>query len=129
MTSVTELRVALTVPDFEEAVAFYRDALGLVQIADWSTDEGRVILLEAGRATLELFDEAQAATVDTIEAGRRVSGTVRLAVEVDDSVATARRLVAAGATEVAPPVMTPWGDRNARVQAPDGMQLTLFTSE
>jgi hypothetical protein len=25
--------------------------------------------------------------------------------------------------------MTPWGDRNARVQAPDGMQLTLFTPE
>jgi hypothetical protein len=22
---------------------------------------------------------------------------------------------------------TPWGDRNARVRAPDGMQLTLFT--
>ena len=27
------------------------------------------------------------------------------------------------------PVTTPWGDRNARVQAPDGMQLTLFTAE
>jgi hypothetical protein len=24
-------------------------------------------------------------------------------------------------------VITPWGDRNARLQAPDGMQLTLFT--
>jgi hypothetical protein len=23
--------------------------------------------------------------------------------------------------------VTPWGDRNARVRAPDGMQLTLFT--
>ena len=41
----------------------------------------------------------------------------------------ARRLVAAGAAQVAPPVMTPWGDRNAWVQAPDGMQLTLFTAE
>ncbi len=129
MAAVTELRVALTVPDFDRAVAFYRDALGLEQVADWSTDEGRVILLQAGRATLELFDEAQAATVDTIEAGRRVSGTVRLALEVDDSAVTAKKLVAAGATEVAPPVTTPWGDRNARVQAPDGMQLTLFSSE
>jgi lactoylglutathione lyase len=25
-------------------------------------------------------------------------------------------------------VATPWGDRNARVRAPDGMQLTLFTA-
>jgi lactoylglutathione lyase len=124
---VTELRVALTVADFEEAVAFYRDALGLEQLADWSDDDGRVIVLSAGRATLELFDQAQAEKVDAIEAGRRVSGTVRLALEVADSTATAQRLVAAGAEEVAPPVVTPWGDRNARVQAPDGMQLTLFT--
>ena len=61
MGAVTELRVALTVPDFDRAVAFYRDALGLEQEADWSDDDGRVILLSAGRATLELFDEAQAA--------------------------------------------------------------------
>jgi lactoylglutathione lyase len=97
---VTELRVALTVSDFDEAVSFYRDALGLEQLAE---------------------------KVDAIEAGRRVSGVVRLALEVEDSTETARRLVAAGAEELAPPVVTPWGDRNARVQAPDGMQLTLFT--
>lgn len=41
----------------------------------------------------------------------------------------AQRLVAAGAHPVAPPVTTPWGDRNARVRAPDGMQLTVFTLE
>jgi methylmalonyl-CoA/ethylmalonyl-CoA epimerase len=129
MSEVTELRVALTVDHFDEALAFYRDALGLRQLADWSSEGGRVVLLEAGRATLELFDEAQAATVDGIEAGARVSGNVRLALEVADSEETARRLVAAGAAQVAPPVTTPWGDRNARVRAPDGMQLTLFTGE
>ncbi len=129
MATVTELRVALTVPDFDQAVAFYRDALGLDQIADWSSATGRVVVLDAGRATLELFDEAQAESVDAIEAGRRVSGTVRLALRVADSEGMAARLVAAGAGEVAPPVQTPWGDRNARVQAPDGMQLTLFTAE
>lgn len=126
--NVTELRVALTVANFDEAVAFYRNAVGLEQIADWTTENGRVVVLNAGRATLELFDEAQAEFVDEIEAGRRVSGTVRLALEVTDSGETARRLIAAGAEEVAPPVTTPWGDRNARVRAPDGMQLTLFTS-
>jgi methylmalonyl-CoA/ethylmalonyl-CoA epimerase len=127
MSHVTELRVALTVADFDEALAFYRDALGLEQVADWSGDDGRVVLLSAGRATIELFDEPQAAKVDQIEAGRRISGPVRLALEVEDSEATAQTLVAAGAGAVAPPVTTPWGDRNARVQAPDGMQLTLFT--
>ena len=129
MTSVTELRVALTVADFDEALAFYRDALGLRQTADWSSDRGRVVLLEGGRATLELMDEAQAALIDEVEAGSRVSGPVRLALEVTDSEETARRAVAAGADQVAPPVSTPWGDRNARVRSPDGMQLTLFTAE
>jgi catechol 2,3-dioxygenase-like lactoylglutathione lyase family enzyme len=57
---VTELRVAITVADFDGALAFYRDALGLSQIAS--------------------------------------------------------------------AVTTPWGDRNRRVRAPDGMQLTLFTT-
>ena len=123
-----ELRVALTVEDFDRAAAFYRDALGLEQIADWSSATGRVVVLEAGRATLELFDGAQAESVDAIEAGRRVSGTVRFALRVEDSGDMAERLVTAGAERVAPPVTTPWGDRNARVQAPDGMQLTLFTA-
>ena len=126
--NVTELRVALTVANFDEALAFYKNAVALEQIADWSTENGRVVVLNAGRATLEVFDEAQAEFVDEIEAGRRVSGTVRLALEVTDSGETARRLIAAGAEEVAPPVTTPWGDRNARVRTPDGMQLTLFTS-
>jgi methylmalonyl-CoA/ethylmalonyl-CoA epimerase len=123
------LRVALTVPDFDEAVAFYRDALGLEQLADWSGEDGRVILLDAGHATLELFDEQQAASVDRIEAGSRVSGTVRLALEVDDLDGTAQRLLAAGATAEARPVRPPWGGRNARLRTPDGMQLTLFSEE
>jgi len=124
---VTELRLAFTVKDFDQALAFYRDALGLEQLADWSSEAGRVVALDAGRAVLELLDEAQAGVVDEIEAGRRVSGTVRFALRVADSEAMARRLAEAGAAPVAPPVMTPWGDRNARVEAPDGMQLTLFT--
>ena len=128
MAEVTELRVALTVAEFDEALAFYRDALGLPQLADWSSEAGRVVVLDGGRATLELLDEEQAATVDRIEAGDRVSGAVRLALEVADSDAMANRLAAAGAEEVAPAVTTPWGDRNARIRTPDGMQLTLFTS-
>ena len=129
MANVTELRVALTLEDFDQALAFYRDVLGLEQLADWSSGTGQVVALDAGRATLELFDQAQAESVDAIEAGRRVSGTVRLAVKVADSQDLAARLGTAGALRVGPPVLTPWGDRNARVQAPDGMQLTLFTPE
>jgi methylmalonyl-CoA/ethylmalonyl-CoA epimerase len=124
-----EFRVVLTVPDFERAVGFYRDTLGLEQLADWSGEDGRVILLDAGRATLELFDERQAESVDRIEAGNRVSGPVRLAIEVDDLDGTAQRLVAGGAAAEAEPVVPPWGGRNVRLRAPDGMQLTLFSEE
>ena len=126
---VTGLRVVLTAEDFDQALHFYRDGLGLEQTADWSSEDGRVVLLEAGRATLELFDEAQAEHVDRIEADRRVAGPVRLAFEVADSEETAKRLVEAGAEQVAPPVTPPWGGRNVRVRSPDGMQLTLFTGE
>lgn len=124
-----ELRVVLTVPDFDSAIAFYRDALGLEQLADWSGDDGRVVLLDAGRATLELFDERQADSVDRIEAGRRISGVVRLAVEVSDLDEATRRLVAGGGETMAPPVIPPWGGRNARLRTPDGMQLTLFSEQ
>ena len=121
------MRVVLTVPDFDAAIAFYRDALGLEQIADWSGEDGRVILLEAGRATIELFDERQAESVDRIEAGRRVSGPVRLAFEVTDLDSATERLVAAGAEPMADPVVPPWGGRNSRIRTPDGLQLTLFS--
>ena len=94
MADVTELRVTLTVEDFDQALAFYRDALGLERVADWSSETGRVVVLDAGRATLERFDSAQAESVDAIEAGRRVSGTVRLALRVADSEDMAARLVA-----------------------------------
>ena len=124
--AVRELRLALTVEDFDAALAFYRDGLGLEVLEAWS-DGGRVVLLDAGRATLELLDAEHAATVDELEVGRRVAGPVRVALEVDDSAATADALVAAGAQLIGGPVTTPWQHRNVRLTAPDGTQLTLFT--
>ena len=122
-----ELRIALTVENFDEALAFYRDTLGLEQLEIWEAPGSRAVLLSAGRATLELFDEGQAAMVDEIEVGRRVAGTVRFALEVEDSAATAEVLERAGAVRLGGPVETPWHDLNVRLEAPDGMQLTLFT--
>lgn len=129
MSDVAELRVALTVSDFETAVTFYREALGLPQIADWTSDDGSVVLFDAGRATLEILDERQADFVDRIEVGRRVAGSVRLALRVDNVDAVVARLASGGGEPIGPAAVTPWGDRNARVRSPDGMQLTLFAEE
>lgn len=122
---VAQMRVALTVREFEAAVAFYRDGLGMSEEAIW-TSHGQAVMLGAGMATLELFDERQAASVDTIEVGERVSGPVRLAFEVSDLDEALARALAYGALLVHEPVVTPWGDRNARLQSPDGLQITLF---
>ena len=124
---VKELRLALTVDDFDAALAFYRDTLGLEMRDMWIAEGARGVLLDAGRATLELFDEGQAAMVDEIEVGRRVAGAVRIAFEVEDSRAASERLVDAGAKLLGGPAETPWRDVNVRLVAPDGMQLTLFT--
>ena len=123
---VRELRLAVTAKDWELAVAFYRDTLGLPQLADFSSDQGRVVLLDAGRATLELVDTDQAAYIDRVEVGRRVAGHIRVALEVVDVSARCDRLAAAGAEVLAGPTRTPWNSLNARLQAPADLQLTLF---
>lgn len=124
---VDELRLALTVDDYDAALRVYRDALGLPVVESWTGPSGSGSVLAAGRATLELITPAQAELIDAIEVGRRVAGPVRVALEVADSAAAAESLVAAGADPLGAPVVTPWGHRNVRVVAPDGMQLTLFT--
>jgi lactoylglutathione lyase len=124
--TVRELRVALTVVDFDKAVQFYRDGLGLDVVKSWATADGRGIILAAGRATLEIIDEAQARLIDQVEVGERVSGTVRLAMEFGDVNAAVRAGCEAGACLLHEPVETPWHNRNARLVAPDGMQLTFF---
>jgi catechol 2,3-dioxygenase-like lactoylglutathione lyase family enzyme len=125
---VEELRVVVATVDFEGALGFYGDVLGLPVRSSWERETGSGAILDAGRATIELLSPKQVEQIDEIEAGRAgVSGLLRIALEVDDSVAVAVRLAAAGAEQVAQPVVTPWGDRNVRLRTPDGIQLTLFT--
>ncbi|MER6172030.1 VOC family protein [Streptosporangium sp. NPDC001681] len=122
-----EMRLVVTAADYEEALRFYRDVLGLPERAAYSSPDGRVTILEAGRATLEIADPSQAEFIDQVEVGRRVAGHIRVAFEVDDSPAVTAKLAGAGATVVAEPVRTPWNSLNSRLEGPAGLQLTLFT--
>jgi lactoylglutathione lyase len=124
--AVREVRIALTVEGFEQAVQFYRDRLGLPVVEEWQRPEGRGVILALGpKTTLELFDGPQADFVDQVEVGRRVSGAVRLALSVPDADAAATVFEQAGAQLLSRAKQMPWRDRNARVQTPDGMQVTL----
>lgn len=124
---VTELRLVVTAADYEEALRFYRDVLGLCEQAAYTSPGGRVTILEAGRATLELADPPHAAYIDEVEVGRRVAGHIRVAFKVSDSAAATETLAAAGATVLAEPTPTPWNSLNSRLEAPGDLQLTLFT--
>ena len=123
---ISEMRVALTTTDYDRLLKFYCAGLGLEPAQIWNNEQGKGLILNLGTATLELFDEAQAHTVDHIEAGRRVSGQIRFAFQVPDLNAATERLLAHGATLIHQPVVTPWGDINVRFQDPEGLQVTLF---
>jgi len=124
---VHEMRLVVTADDYEAAVRFYRDVLGLPERAAYSSPDGRVVILEAGRATLEIADPNQAEFIDRVEVGRRVAGRLRVAFEVDDSSETADALAAGGAELIASPTRTPWETINARLDGPGGLHLTLFS--
>jgi len=123
---VRQMRLVVTADDYDDALRFYRDVLGLPEIGAFTSPGGQVTILDAGRATLELADTAHAVYVDEVEVGRRVAGHLRVAFQVPDTTATTR-LIDAGATLLAAPVRTPWDSLNARLEGPAGLQLTLFT--
>ena len=124
---VRQLRLVVEAEDFEAALAFYRDVLGMPEQESYDGDEGaRVVILDAGRATLELSNPAQVRFIDRIETDGTRSDRLRVALEVDDSAGIAGELVDAGAELEASPRETPWRSINARLRGPAGLQLTLF---
>jgi predicted enzyme related to lactoylglutathione lyase len=125
--TVRQLRVVVRAEDYDEAVAFYRDALGLPEEAAFAGDGGaQVTILDAGRATLEIANAAQVRMIDDVEVGRPVSPHIRIAFEVDNCVHDTDVLARAGGHVIAAPTETPWRSLNARLDGPADLQLTLF---
>jgi lactoylglutathione lyase len=123
---VAQLRLAVTAQDYDQALRFYRDVLGMPEVGTFEARGGHVTILDAGQATLELADPTYAAYIDEVEVGQRVAGHIRVALEVADAAIATEAAEAAGATVVAAPTTTPWNSSNARLEAPAGLQITLF---
>jgi catechol 2,3-dioxygenase-like lactoylglutathione lyase family enzyme len=131
MTAPVQLRLVVETEDFDAALAFYRDHLGLPERESYEGDGGaRVVILSVESATLELANPAQVRLIDSVEVGHPASRpyplSIRVAFEVADAAATTTTLEQAGATVVAPPTVTPWRSLNSRLEAPGGLQLTVF---
>ena len=125
--TVLQMRLVVEAADFDKAVAFYRDSLGLrEELSVAGAGGAEVIILDAGRATLELVNPAQKRYIDEVEVGRQVSREIRVAFQVRDVHSETERLVHSGASLIAEPVETPWRSRNSRMEAPAGLQITLF---
>jgi len=124
---VKQLRLVVETDDFDQAVAFYRDVLGMTEEFFVESDnDARVMALQAGRATLEIVNRAQRRLIDQLEVGRDVSRSIRVAFEVTDAHGKTDQLVAAGAKLLAAPTETPWNSLNSRLEGPAGLQITLF---
>lgn len=131
MTSNTnnpkQLRLIIETDDFDSALRFYRDVLGMPEQLAYATDgDDRVAILHAGIATIELATPAHATNIDSVEGAPREPGALRIALEVDDTELATTTAVENGAELIAPAVRTPFQSLNARVQGPAGWQVTFF---
>jgi methylmalonyl-CoA/ethylmalonyl-CoA epimerase len=123
---VKELRIILTVDNLDEIIQFYRNVAGLHTSKEWRVETGNGIILEAGRASLELVDRKHAANIDDIEVGKKVAGPVRLALNIGENIEGASKsFIAGGAVALADIKQAPWS-KVQRLQDPSGMQFTLF---
>lgn len=121
-----ELRIILTVENLDEVIKFYRDEMGLKTSKEWHEATGNGIILEAGKASLELIDIDHAKTIDSIEVGKNIAGPVRLAFNIGDNIKeVGASLELAGAKKIAEVKQAPWS-KVQRMQDPSGMQFTLF---
>lgn len=127
-TTPKQLRLIIETDDFDTALRFYRDVLGMPEQVAFATDgDDRVAILHAGVATIELATRTHVKNIDEIEGMPPARGPVlRIALEVDDTTEAVSAAAEAGAAILAAPTPTPFRSLNARVQGPAGWQVTFF---
>ena len=127
--SLRGFRVVIEVDDWDAALRFYRDALGLRMRQGYANDETAQLILDLPIGMIELvhpsLPKVDGESDRTNARGPR-SPRVRLAVDSDDPQATIDALVLAGAERVAEPTVVATDSLSGRVIGPDGMPVTVF---
>lgn len=117
----------IAVSDAARAVHFYRDAFGADELVRNLAPDGRImhceLLVLGGRLiVIDDFD------TDPISAPTRLGGTtIRLHLYVSDVDEIYAHALAAGATGIAEPADSFWGDRYAMLRDPFGHLWSLAT--
>jgi len=127
--SLRGFRVVIEVDDWDAALRFYRDALGLRARQGYANADSAQLILELPAATIELvhplLPKVDGESDATNARGPR-SPRVRLAIDSDDPLAMIATLVGAGAERVSDPLVVPSDSLSGRVIGPDGMPVTVF---
>jgi methylmalonyl-CoA/ethylmalonyl-CoA epimerase len=108
--------LAITVHDIDDALAFYRDALGLAvsSVEDVEREGVRVAFLPIGESHIELVQPTQPGTGIAKWLSKHGPGMHHLCLQVDDIDSALARLAAHGAQLINPePVTKPDGTRYA----------------
>jgi len=132
MTAISLLYCPITVDDVDEAITFYRDALGLQVTSDVSSDGHRWVTLGSADATgpaLVLSDPAAGRSPDDGDTLHRLvakgSGPGPYVFFTDDLDATFERAEAAGAEVLQEPKAQPWGTRDCAFRDPAGNHVRI----
>ncbi|MBJ3785959.1 VOC family protein [Devosia sediminis] len=103
--------IALVVADYDEAIAFYRDAVGFALLEDVDMGSGKrwVLLAPPGGSGARLLLARADGPEQAAVIGRQAGGRVMLFLETDSFAADYKRMVEAGVTFLEDPRHEPYG--------------------
>ncbi|MCC2593803.1 VOC family protein [Tessaracoccus sp. OS52] len=130
MNQISVKYVPVTVLDVDEALAFYRDALGLEVASDVSNGDFRWVSLAVPGQDLSLVlsapgagrSEEDAAALERLVAKGAIGPLV---LSVPDLDAVYETLSASGAEVLQEPMDQPWGPRDAAFRDPSGNMIRI----
>ena len=121
MANISINHVPLTVLDVDEALAFYRDALGFTVISDVANGGFRLVLSAPGAGP----SDADAQTLAELVAKGTIGPLVLSTTDLDQVFET---VSASGAEVLQEPMDQPWGPRDCAFRDPSGNMVRINQS-